>query len=82
MLRGHSPGWPLSTATHRTPEADGLLCALLATHHMPHDLSRYIAYSAHVSIQLDESEHVDVPEHWFNIYFELHAACPHGAMCD
>lgn len=55
MLRGHSPGWPLSTATHRTPEADGLLCALLATHHMPHDLSRYIAYSAHVSIQLDES---------------------------
>lgn len=28
------------------------------------------------------SEHVDVPEHWFNIYFELHAARPHGALCD
>lgn len=28
------------------------------------------------------SEYVDVPEHWFNIYFELHAARPHGALCD
>lgn len=55
MLRGHCTGGPLSTATHRAPQADGLLCPLLATHHMPHDLSRYIAHSANVSIQLDES---------------------------
>lgn len=55
MLRGHRSGGPLSTATHRTPEADGLLRALLATHHMPHALSGYIAYSPHVPIQLDES---------------------------
>lgn len=55
MLRGHRTGGPLSTATHRAPQADGLLRALLATHHMPHDLSRYIAHSANVSIQLDES---------------------------
>lgn len=54
VLRGHRTGRPLSTATHRAPEADGLLCALLATHHMPHDLSRYIAHSANVPIQLDE----------------------------
>jgi len=53
MFRGHRTGGPLSTATHRTPEADGLLCALFATHHMSHALSGYIAHSSHVSIQLD-----------------------------
>lgn len=25
---------------------------------------------------------MDVPEYWFNIYFELHTARPHGALCD
>lgn len=43
-------------------------------------LSASLSIIANLSIY--PQEHVDVPEHWFNIYFELHAARPHGALCD
>lgn len=45
-------------------------------------LSIYKTFVFKLSSLSLSSEHVDVPEHWFNIYFELHAARPHGALCD
>lgn len=55
MLGGNGAGGPVPVAADRTPTTDGVLCAVLAAHHLPDAVSGHIAHSAHVPVQLGQS---------------------------